>query len=68
MAKNTQSIVAGAALGACVGALIGWFLAGSQRSGRGPTSRVRALDRGRALGILWAVIGVIRLISELDDA
>ena len=64
MDDKSRNIMAGAALGACLGAVVGWVIA--RRGQGGDENALVELDRGRALSLLWAVIGVVRLIMELD--
>jgi len=62
VANKARNIVAAAAVAACLGAVVAWFLTRDRGEDSG-----KALDRARALGVLWAVIGVVRLVLELDD-
>ena len=64
MAGNSRNVVAGAAIGACLGAVVGWMI--SRRGNGGKDSALVEFDRSRALGVLWAVVGVVRLIMEMD--
>jgi hypothetical protein len=59
---KSRNIMAGAAIGACLGAFAGWMI--SRREG-GEGSPVE-VNKGRALALLWAVVGVVRLIMGLD--
>ena len=66
MDDKSRNVIAGATLGACLGAVVGWAVA--RRGQGGNENALVELDRGRALSLLWAVIGVVRLIMELDTA
>jgi hypothetical protein len=62
---KSRNIIAGAAIGACLGAVAGWVFARREQGGGGESGLVE-LDKGRAFSLLWAVIGVVRLVMELD--
>jgi uncharacterized membrane protein len=63
---KSRNVIAGAAIGACLGAVVGWAVA--RRGQGGGENAVVEVDRGRAFSLLWAVIGVVRLVMELDTA
>lgn len=65
MEDRSRNIIAGAALGACLGAVVGWLIARREQGG-GDESALVEVDKGRAFSLLWAVIGVVRLVLELD--
>ncbi len=65
MDDKSRNVIAGAAIGACLGAVAGWVIARREQGGDGENALVE-LDKGRAFSLLWAVIGVVRLVLELD--
>lgn len=67
MANNARNIVAGAALGACVGAFAAWALSRRAAESSGRSVALTEVNKSQVLSILWAVIGVIRLVMELDE-
>ena len=66
MASNARSIVTGAAIGACLGAVVAWFLSKGGEGEERSTSLAQ-FDKAKALGVLWAVIGVIRLLTDTGE-
>lgn len=70
MRDTLRYIFGGAALGAVIGALGGWYVgrqrAGGQEAGAPRGSGRMKLDRDRMLRLVWSVIGIIRQIVSLD--
>ena len=62
MRDDMRNVVGGAAAGAVLGAIAGWVY--GRRAAR--EGGELALSRSRVVRLLWAVIGVVRQVLELE--
>ncbi|MBC7236301.1 MAG: hypothetical protein H5T69_10700 [Chloroflexi bacterium] len=67
MPSNGRYILAGAAIGACLGGLAGWALFRRSKGAGDKAHPPAEVDKRRLLRVLFAMIGVIRLIFDLEE-
>ena len=69
MRDRTRDVVGGAAFGAILGALAGWYYSRGQGEGElapgDDSSEVTPVPRDRAMRLVWSVVGVVRQVLEL---
>jgi len=63
---DLRYILGGTALGAALGALVGWLYARQrQTAGQGAPGRRRGMDSQRVMRLVWSLIGLVRQVLEL---